>query len=66
MSLYLDNIGQPVIKGDKFRLIGNTTEFIAVHFHMAGGDVPAVTGWTLDGKHMTTARVADTIRLEDA
>ena len=49
--------------GTKFRLIGQTTEFVVVKVYLAAGFIPAIVGYTLDGSHRTNARIADVIAL---
>lgn len=47
--------------GDRFRLIGRTTVFVAVKVEaILGGTVPVVTGVSEDGRFKTSARVEDT------
>ncbi len=49
--------------GDHFRLIGNTTVFEVVGLPLAGGFIPAVHGYTLDGKKETRARIVDVYKV---
>jgi hypothetical protein len=46
--------------GTHFSLIGRTTVFVVVADLSERYGFPVIRGRTLDGKHQTTARVADT------
>lgn len=65
MFTYTDYKNNPLMRGDTFRLIGNTTEFVVTQLYMAAGDIPAVVGWTKCGNFTTTARTADVIFLKE-
>lgn len=48
-----------------FRLVGNPTRFNLQRSYLAANCIPAVVGYTEDGKRMTVAREADIIWLDD-
>lgn len=65
MFTFTDAYNKQLMRGDVFRLIGRTTEFVVTQLYMAAGDIPAVVGWSVDGKYTTTARTADVILLRE-
>lgn len=47
--------------GDRYRLIGNTTVFVATNVKsILGGTIPVVHGTSICGKFRTSSRVEDT------